>query len=216
MKITKLVHSCVVFENDGKKFLVDPGSYGWQSGLVKDEHLTSIDFVAVTHIHPDHLDKAFAEAISKKSPNAKWYGPAQVISQLKEWGISGDTTSDSEDVQFIASQHADLLPWFPEQPDHTSYLLFGKVLVGGDCHTLTDGLNAEIFGAAVNGGPWGAVLGFARMIEGMVNRPQKVIPLHDWHWNEKAREAIYSQLPGVLSQFNVEFVPLQNGVTQEI
>lgn len=216
MKVTKLIHSCLLVEEDNKKFLVDPGSYSWQSGIVKDDHLAGIDVVVVTHAHPDHLNQEFADAIKKSSPDAQWYGPQQVVDQLSGWDIKGKASSDDVDIKFIASKHADLSPWFPEQPEHTSYVLFGELLIGGDCHTLTGANGVKIFGAAVNGGPWGATVGFAKMIEAMKSRPQKVIPLHDWHWHEDARKAIYSQLPEVLAKFDVEFVALENGVTKDI
>jgi L-ascorbate metabolism protein UlaG (beta-lactamase superfamily) len=216
MKITKLVHSCLIIEQNGKKFLVDPGNYSWQSGAITDEHLTNLDTVVVTHAHPDHLDADFAEAIKKNSPQAHWYGPQQVVSQLAEWGIEAKSTSNDPTIQFINSDHADLSPWFSEQPEHTSYVLHNELLVGGDCHTLTDMHGARVLAAAINGGPWGSVVGFAKMIESMKSRPKTIIPLHDWHWNDNARKAFYARLPEVLSQFDVKFVGLDNGIETEI
>ncbi len=216
IKITKLVHSCLIVEQSDKKFIIDPGNYSWQSGVVTEEHLANLDAVVVTHVHPDHLDADFAEAINKNSPQAQWYGPQQVVSQLTEWGVKADSTTSDPAIQLISSDHADLAPWFSEQPHHTSYVLFSELLVGGDCHTLTDAHGARVFAAAINGGPWGSIVGFAKMIESMKNRPKAVIPLHDWHWNDEARKAFYARLPEVLSQFGVEFVALENGIETEI
>jgi hypothetical protein len=50
----------------------------------------------------------------------------------------------------------------------------------------------------------------------MTDRPQIVLPLHDWHWNEEARDAIYARLPGVMSEFGVTFVALENYKQQEV
>lgn len=216
MNVTKLVHSCLIVESNGKRILTDPGNYSWQSGLVTPELLTGIKAVVVTHAHPDHLFEEFVRAIQQASPSAIWYGPAEVVKQLSDWSIQGLTTSDNEDVRFVESQHADLDPWFKIQPEHTSFVLFNDLLIGGDCHTLTESHGARVFAAAVNGGPWGAVVGFTRMIESMTDRPQVVIPLHDWHFNDDARQAIYARLPEVLSPFNVDFVPLDNGVVKEV
>lgn len=216
MKITKLVHSCLVIEHENQKFLVDPGNYSWQSGIVSEDHLTNVDAVIITHAHPDHLDETFAGAIKRLSPNAVWYGPGQVVEQLSAWGTEALVESDNPKIKFIFSKHADLAPWFPEQPEHSSYVLFEEVLVGGDCHTLEDRYGARIFAGAINGGPWGSVVGFMKMIESMPNRPQLVLPLHDWHWNEEARKAIYARLPDVFGSLNVEFVALENGIVQEL
>ena len=216
MKLTKLIHACLLVENDGTRVLVDPGNYSWDSGLVNEEHLKDLSAVVVTHGHPDHLHQAFIEAINKNSPQAAWYGPPEVVDQLSQWGVEGNTKSDNPNVKFIDSKHADLSPWFGQQPQHTSYVLFNDLLIGGDCHTLDQAHGARIFAAAVSGGPWAGVGGFAKMIEAMTDRPATVVPLHDWHWNEEARAGIYGRLPEVLGQFDVTFVSLENGKSKEL
>ncbi len=216
MKITKLVHSCLLVENGGKKILVDPGGYSWQDEKVKGTVFIDISSVVVTHNHPDHLNADFARAINEASPNAKWYGTQETVDSLKGLGISGLLTSEDQDIQFIESEHADLSPWFDKQPQHTSYLIFSEMLISGDCQTLSSANGARILAGAVNGGPWGAVVGFSKMIESMSERPKVVVPLHDWHWNNDARNAIYSQLAEVMAKFNVEFVPFVDCVEQEI
>ena len=215
MKITKLVHSCIIIELDNKKILVDPGVYSWQNETVKSANFSNISAVVITHNHPDHLNNDFADAIKEASPNATWYGTKQVAEQLVNLNIECHTESQDASVQIIASEHADLSPWFDEQPEHTSFLLFSEVLISGDCQTLNDSHGARILAGAINGGPWGAVVGFSKMIESMEDRPKIVLPLHDWHWNEEARNAIYSKLPEVMNKFNVDFIPLENGVAKE-
>lgn len=216
MNITKLVHSCLLVEANGKRILVDPGNYSWNSGVATPEMLANLDMVAVTHAHPDHLDEEFAKAVNTASPGAAWYGPQQVIDQLHAWGINGASSSDDADVQFIESHHADLSPWFGEQPEHTSFVLCNDLLIGGDCHTLTDSHGARVFAGAINGGPWGAVVGFSKMIEAMESRPEIVVPLHDWHFRDEARLGIYARLSDVMSTLGVKFVSLENGVSKQI
>lgn len=216
MKVTKLVHSCLLVEKDEKKILVDPGAYSWQDQAVKDVDYSNIDTVAITHIHPDHLNEDFARAVHKASPDATWYGTQEIVTALEKMGISANSDSKSEDVRFIESEHADLSPWFDQQPQHTSYVLFRELLVSGDCQTLTSSHGARMLAGAINGGPWGAVVGFSKMIEDMEDRPQVVLPIHDWHWNDDARKAVYDKLPDVMSKFGVKFVPLENCTPQEL
>lgn len=216
MDITKLVHSCLLVQKNDIKILVDPGIYSWQDERVKTMNLSGIDAVVVTHSHPDHLNNEFAEAIKSASPNAKWYGTTQVAEQLENMGIGCSIVSQDDSIQFIKSEHADLSPWFSEQPEHASYLLFGDLLISGDCQTLDSSHGAKILAGAINGGPWGAVVGFSKMIETMSDRPQIVLPLHDWHWNQTAREAIYDRLTEVMAMFDIKFIPLENCVNIEI
>lgn len=211
MNITKLVHSCVLIENNGKKILVDPGNYSWQNQTVKNSDFSNINSVVITHNHPDHFYDEFVKHVAAESPNAMWYGTQEVVSELENMGIRASTTSQNQDITFIESNHADLSPWFNTQPQHTSYVLFGDVLVSGDCQTLTDMHGARILASAINGGPWGGVVGFCKMVAQMPTRPQVVLPLHDWHWNQEARSAIYARLAEVLKNYDATFVPLENG-----
>ena len=216
MKLTKLVHSCLLVEKDGTKILVDPGVYSWQDEKMKHFDLSGISAVVVTHNHPDHFNVDFANAVKQASPGAVWYGTQETSDSLKDIDVSGQTNGDDQNIRFIESKHADLSPWFNNQPLHTSYVIFDEILVSGDCQTLNGSNGARILAAAVNGGPWGAVVGFTKMIEAMSDRPKTVVPLHDWHWNEEARGAIYAKLPEVMERFGVNFIPLQNYETIEI
>lgn len=216
MKVTKLVHSCLLVEKDGVKILVDPGSYSWQENDVRGFNFSDISAVVVTHNHPDHMSIDFAKAVKQASPNAVWYGTEETHSNLVDIDVSCELLSDDPNIKFVESKHADLSPWFDVQPQHTSYLLFDELLVSGDCQTLTDSHGARILASAINGGPWGAVVGFAKMIESMPVKPNVVLPLHDWHWNEEARSAIYSRLAEVLESFGIKFIPLQNCITVEV
>lgn len=56
MQITKYIHSCLVFEQDGFKLLMDPGNYTFAEGMVKPEDFADVSAIIITHIHPDHLD----------------------------------------------------------------------------------------------------------------------------------------------------------------
>ena len=216
MKITKLVHSCMLVEHDGKKALVDPGNFSWDSGLVDHDNLRDIDYVLVTHAHADHLDKTFCSVVNELSPNAIWFVTESTKEIIGNYpGIHIALISELNDVKYISSDHADLTHWNTCK-DHTSFVLFDELLIGGDCHALTSMYGASIFAAAINGGPWGSILSFLNMIDSMTDQPKKVIPLHDWHWNDQARDGFYARLPEVLEVFEVEFVPIENGVTVEL
>ena len=56
MKISKYLHSCLVFEEKGYKLLIDPGKFSFAEGLVKPEQFADVRSIIITHIHPDHLD----------------------------------------------------------------------------------------------------------------------------------------------------------------
>jgi L-ascorbate metabolism protein UlaG (beta-lactamase superfamily) len=170
MKITKLVHSCILVEQDGKKLLADPGMFSWQSGVIVDQSiLRDIDYVVITHGHADHYHSDFASVVNELSPNAIWYAPQEVVDKLSDQGIKAFSASELSDVVFVESDHADLDPW-NTQPEHTSYLVFNELLISGDCQTHTEMYGARILAGALNGGPWGAVVGELKMLQALKDK----------------------------------------------
>ena len=67
MKISKHLHSCLLFELDGYKLLIDPGNITFAEGLVKPEQFADVNSIIITHIHPDHLDIENLKKIIKLS-----------------------------------------------------------------------------------------------------------------------------------------------------
>lgn len=56
MKISKYLHSCLVFELNDYKLLFDPGKFSFAEGLVTPQMFKDVNAVVITHIHPDHYD----------------------------------------------------------------------------------------------------------------------------------------------------------------
>lgn len=107
MKITKYGHACILFEKDGLRLLVDPGSF-----TELPNNLQEVDFIIVTEEHYDHFNMDnLKKAASIKS--ARIYTTTSVAESLKESGmsvkaISGDQTIDlgSFRVEFSENDHA--------------------------------------------------------------------------------------------------------------
>ncbi len=70
MKITKYVHSCLLVETPKQTILLDPGVYSYDSHLLSIAALRTLDFIVITHEHPDHYDLPFLKEICAKFPNA--------------------------------------------------------------------------------------------------------------------------------------------------
>ncbi|MGF7072871.1 MBL fold metallo-hydrolase [Mucilaginibacter sp. 3215] len=56
MKISKYLHSCLLFELDGYQLLFDPGKFSFAEGLVTTQMFGDVQSIVITHIHPDHFD----------------------------------------------------------------------------------------------------------------------------------------------------------------
>lgn len=215
MKFTKLVHSCLLVEKDGKKALIDPGLFSWESGIVDPLSLDEIDYVLVTHAHTDHLDERFARAVHEHSPGAVWYSTKEVEEKLTPYDIKVHLSSTLSDVRFINSTHADLGPWAPTPNEHTSFVVFNSLFVSGDTQSLSSLHGADILAGAFTA-PWGSAVEFFRMIDNLDRPPRVIIPLHDWHMRDEARELLYSSARNRCEERDILFLAPQHGVQFDI
>jgi L-ascorbate metabolism protein UlaG (beta-lactamase superfamily) len=87
MKISKYLHSCLVFELDGYKLLFDPGKFSFAGGEVAPDMFSDVNSIIVTHIHPDHLDAENLRKISELS-GAKIYTNSQVSGELNKAAVA--------------------------------------------------------------------------------------------------------------------------------
>ena len=55
MRISKYLHSCLLFEQEDDKLLFDPGNYSFIEGRVTPETFRDVSTVVITHSHADHL-----------------------------------------------------------------------------------------------------------------------------------------------------------------
>ncbi|WP_116126803.1 MBL fold metallo-hydrolase [Lewinella sp. IMCC34183] len=55
MKITKYLHSCLLLTLEDQRLLFDPGSFSFAHGEVSPADIPPIDYLVITHDHPDHL-----------------------------------------------------------------------------------------------------------------------------------------------------------------
>ncbi len=86
MKISKYLHSCLVFELDSYKILFDPGDISLIEALVNPEMFADVDIVVITHIHPDHFVIDILQKIIAIS-GAQVVTNSQVGEQLDNAGI---------------------------------------------------------------------------------------------------------------------------------
>jgi L-ascorbate metabolism protein UlaG (beta-lactamase superfamily) len=106
MKITKYEHACVVIEDQGKKLIIDPGS--WTEDFGGTENIAA---AVITHIHADHFNPTNITAIAQANPNVQIFATEEVAHELATLpiaAVSGGRTSMVAPfkLQFFGEQHA--------------------------------------------------------------------------------------------------------------
>jgi L-ascorbate metabolism protein UlaG (beta-lactamase superfamily) len=210
MKITKYVHSCLVLEDTDYVAVIDPGEFSWQSGLFSVDSLPRLDDIIITHEHSDHMYMPFIDVLRDTFPGARMTGPVAVAGQLANNGIEGVLTKSHDDIELLVTEHESLKP-LGERPEHTGVHVRGILTHPGDSHHFTE--TRDILALPVQA-PWGSMMNAAAL--GLSLHPKYIVPIHDWHWNETARQGAYERLAQFYAEHGVTFIKPQDGVAFEI
>ncbi|MCD8740341.1 MBL fold metallo-hydrolase [Mucilaginibacter roseus] len=186
MKISKYLHSCLLFELDGHKLLFDPGKFSFAEGLVTADMFTDVSSIVITHIHPDHFDLEILQSILAVA-NANLYTNSQVGEQLTKSGIPFTLIEEGEikigpfTLSAIPVTHEALLD--NPIPQMTAFVINNKVLYPVDSLSdeLIDYKGIELL-LMVTMAPFATERGIAAFADKM--QPRQILPVHDGYAKE--------------------------------
>jgi len=207
MKITKFIHSCLLVETSDRVALFDPGVMS--AAALSVDQINRLDDIFITHIHADHVDTQLIAKLVDKFPDVRITSTPEVISKLKESGIVG-SDKPPEGVSFFDSPHEDVKP-LAEPPQQIGVNYLDALSHPGDSHSF-NGTKA-IMALPVTA-PWGTSIRAINLA--LELKPQHVLPIHDWHWRDEAREQTYNTFERILSEQNITFHKLQTGIPVDI
>lgn len=199
MKITKFVHSCLLIETPGATAIIDPGQFSWESGLFKIESLQRLDDIVITHEHADHMSLDFIKALRTKFPNTRITTTQAAATKLTEADIANVGTTSQGNVRLFATNHESTEPLGP--PPQNTGVHYLSLTHPGDSHSFSE--TKEILALPITA-PWGAMIQAARL--GAHLKPKVIIPIHDWHWNDTARQSAYATLEAFFAQHDIRFI----------
>jgi L-ascorbate metabolism protein UlaG (beta-lactamase superfamily) len=186
MKISKYLHSCLVFELDGYQLLFDPGKFSFADGEVRADMFADVDSVIITHIHPDHLDVENLKKILELS-KAVVYTNTQVGKLLSSERIpfnlieQGVYNLGPFKLEAFAVQHEPLLD--NPIPQMTGFVINDKVFHPVDSMEarLTGYRDIELL-LLVTMAPFTNELRIAEFADRV--RPKQILPVHDGYAKE--------------------------------
>ena len=208
MKITKYGHSCLFVEEGGKSFLIDPGNYVVEDGSLSENDIETLDYLLITHEHLDHMDTPFIKKLTKKFPNAIVLSNTSVADILGKEGISVQTKAN-ELVSLEEVPHEEI--FMGPAPKNIMLTIAGKLSHPGDSHHFKT--SSPILALPIQGS-WGSTTNAVHLAAKLM--PKVIIPIHDWHWHDKARQWAYGHLETYFKKIEIDFIGLQTGETIEI
>lgn len=204
MKVTKFTHSCLLVEDESASVLFDPGNFSWANGRFNLGAITKLDAIAITHNHADHCSVDFIKALLTQFPTAAVITNDEVKDNLEASGIQADFLPANQFLTPFSAPHA-TLPSGPG-PKNMGYH-FGSILSHPGDSLEFDQTRPVL--ALPYAAPWGSAAQAVAVCRQL--KPQKVLPIHDWHLSEAGRQWYYDFLNQVLSADGIEFVPLSDG-----
>ncbi len=203
MTISKHIHSCLLVKENGLDVLIDPGNFTYEEKGLDLDNLGKLDYMLITHEHADHMHVPFIREILKKFPSVKIITNPSAAEILKKEGIDAGTDA----VQGIALSETHHEKIFGMTvPQNVQFSIFNKLTHPGD--SLHFNLYTHVLALPLQA-PWGSL---TEAVEYALSlKPQVIIPIHDWHWNEKARESFYQRLEKFFGENDIDFKSLKTG-----
>lgn len=197
--ITKLVHACLLVEADGRRTLIDPGSFTWRDERFDLSMVEGVDRILITHEHPDHVNVEFLHGALERSNDAEVETTESLRAILSEQGIEAVTAGTPR----FAAPH-ERIPIGPG-PENTGFHVAGALTHPGDSHSFVESMAilAMPFMA-----PWGSLVDGvdrARLV-----KAKHVIPVHDWPLSEGGRQFMYSLAGLGLAEDDIELVVIED------
>ncbi|MEK7162481.1 MAG: MBL fold metallo-hydrolase [Patescibacteria group bacterium] len=202
MKISKHVHSCLLVEDEGKTILIDPGNYTFEERGLDVDRLEKLDFLLITHEHPDHMHLPLIKEIVEKFPEVKIISNNSVKKILEKEGLS--LLVEHSMFNILAAPHELLLGG--RGAENTLFNISQKLTHPGD--SLKFDKTCEILALPIQA-PWGSFV--ASVEKAAALKPKVVIPIHDWHWKDSARRRMYDIASQYLAEKGIEFRGLEVG-----
>ncbi|HSX30713.1 MAG TPA: MBL fold metallo-hydrolase [Candidatus Saccharimonadales bacterium] len=205
MKVTKLGHSCLLVEMPSpvnRTALFDPGTLS----TVNVTALQYLDDIFITHADYDHFDASLVQELVAKFPEVRITTTPEVVAKLKEQGITASSDAP-EGVAFFDSPHELIRPLYafdPAQEIGVHYL--NKLSHPGDSHSFHE--TKDVLALPVTA-PWGHPVRATELA--LELKPRYIVPIHDWHWSDAARESNYATMEKLFTQHNITFIKAVNG-----
>jgi L-ascorbate metabolism protein UlaG (beta-lactamase superfamily) len=208
MKISKHLHSCLFVEEQDKTYLIDPGIFTYQEKALDINQLTKLDYLLITHDHPDHFYLPFVKEIVAKFPTTKIITTNEITEQLAKEAITATYEADAT-VSLTRVPHEHL--WDKEPPENVLITVFGKLATPGDSHHFET--SAEILALPIQA-PWGSTTDAVNLAVKL--QPKVIIPVHDWMWRDDFRKTMYQRLAEFFKTKNIDFKAIETGEVVEV
>lgn len=209
MRITKLEHAALVVENGSRTLFVDPGKFT----RAVEADATTVGIV-ITHQHDDHWTPEQLGRIRAASAEARFFGPAGVVADAAQHGITvelvspGDQVSiDGFSLRFFGGLHAVIHRSIPVV-DNVGVLVNELLYYGGDSFEAPDAASVELL-AVPAAAPWMKIAEAMDYVERIA--PAQSFTTHEMLLSPAGRSLSNARIAWSTEQGGGRFIALEPG-----
>lgn len=212
MRLTKLGHSCVRLDQDGRRLVIDPGVFS------EDDALEGAHAVLITHEHADHVDvPRLQRALADDKDLRVWTNESVGRTLDQEFAARVETVAAGDrfeaaglEVRVHGERHAVVRDDVPAVAN-TGYLIEG-IFHPGDAFTVPDQSVSRLL-LPINA-PWAKISETLAQLRAVC--PTHVHPIHDALLSEVGRKAYGAHAEHVSAQVGCAFRWLHPGDTVDL
>lgn len=174
MKITKLEHSGIIFEKDGKKVVCDPVEFTEKLPVME-----GVVAVVITHKHGDHLQIGRLTEILEKNREVRVFTTSDATPEVPHAEVvrNGDEVRVSEfELKFFGKNHAEIIPGVVPC-ENIGVLVDGEFVNPGDSFDMPADLGEVKVLFVPSAAPWCKVsegMGYIKTV-----KPKIAVPVHN-------------------------------------
>jgi L-ascorbate metabolism protein UlaG (beta-lactamase superfamily) len=210
MKLIKHGHACLELVLDGKKVIIDPGSYTEDVSSARD-----VVALVITHAHEDHCQESQAAGLFANNPGLKIFGTSEVAAKLSKLPVTTVQHGDYHEVgsfsfEFFGDMHQLIHQSIP-MIQNTGVMVNDTLYYPGDSYTVPD-RKVKIL-ACPTSAPWlkiGDVMDYLEEI-----RPALCFPTHNALLSQVGLDLSNSRVKQVTEQYGGSFKYLEVGQSLE-
>lgn len=197
MKISKHLHACLLLEDAQQTILIDPGVFTHQEKALDMDTMEQLDYILITHEHPDHFYLPFIKNLVKRFPQVKIISNRSVVNLLRNEGIKASLMG-TEKILLEEAPHEAL--WDKKAPVNVMFHIDGVLTHPGDSHHFTKTNDVLALPIAA---PWGSTADAVELA--LKLKPKVIIPIHDWMLKDDVRKGMYQRLHDFFKVKKIDF-----------
>ena len=208
MKVTKLLHACLLIEEEGKTILIDPDVFTEQANVLDVDALPQLDYILITHEHQDHASPSLIKKLKEKFPNVVIISNQSVADVLKKEGIEV-VTMGTTDILLEEVPHERMFTGEP--PLNTMFHIYGKLSHPGDSHHFSK--TNDVLALPITA-PWGSTTDAVNLA--LKLQPKIIIPIHDGLWKDEVKAMFYPGMQAFFKEKGIDFKIPEVGKSFEV